>query len=127
MGSSLRPKSTRAKSVRPGKRPATRENRPQGQNSVASRGLRDAGGGPGGDRKPATRARHGHYASTLPARAVLERQDDIVGEEMSAGAGAAVRWVYLPDMRAMLLERVHAVHVALDPVSLMKASKAFTP
>jgi len=58
---------------------------------------------------------------------VLERQDDTVDEELSAGAEAAVGWVYLPDMTAMLLERVHAVHLALDSVNLMKASKAFRP
>jgi hypothetical protein len=34
---------------------------------------------------------------------------------------------YLPDITAMLLERVHAIHLALDSVNLTKASKAFRP
>jgi hypothetical protein len=58
---------------------------------------------------------------------VLEHQVDTVREELSTGAKAAVRWVYLPDITAMLLERVHAVHLALDSVNLMKSSKAFRP
>jgi hypothetical protein len=57
--------------------------------------------------------------------AVLERQDDTVGEELGAGTEPAVGWVYLPDMTAMLLERIHAVHLALDSVNLVKASRAF--
>jgi hypothetical protein len=56
---------------------------------------------------------------------VLEHQQDELGVELSARAEAAVEWVNLPDMTEMLLERVHAVHLALDSVSLAKALQAF--
>jgi hypothetical protein len=55
---------------------------------------------------------------------VLEHQEDSDGEELSA-AEAAVQWVNLPDMTAIVLERIHAVHLALDSVSLSRALKAF--
>jgi hypothetical protein len=56
---------------------------------------------------------------------VLEHRRDELGVELSAGAEAAVEWVNLPDMTEMLLERVHAVQLALDSVCLGRALKAF--
>jgi hypothetical protein len=56
---------------------------------------------------------------------VLEHQEDNGGQELSAGAEAAVGWVNLPDMTEMLLERVHSVHLALDSVNLARALQAF--
>jgi hypothetical protein len=56
---------------------------------------------------------------------VLEHQQDELGMELSAAAEAAVGWVNLPDLTAMVLERVHDVHLALDSVCLGRALKAF--
>ena len=126
MGSSLRPKSTRAKSVRPGKRPATRETGHKAEISSPS----EASKIPVGVQEEIEDQRRVLVTVTTLLHclhAVLERQDDAVGEELSADADAAMGWVYLPDMTAMLLERIHAVHLALDSVNLMKASKAFRP
>jgi hypothetical protein len=53
---------------------------------------------------------------------VLEHQQDELGVELSAGWEAAVGWVNLPDMTEMLLERVRAVHLALDSACLARAT-----
>ena len=58
---------------------------------------------------------------------LLEHQKDHGGEALSAGAKAAIRWANLPDMTEMLLERVHAVHLALDYVCLARALQSFKP
>ena len=126
MGSSLRPKSTRAKSVRPGKRPATRETSHKAEIWSPA----EVSKMPAGVQEEIENQRRVLVTVTTLLHclhAVLEHQDDAVGEELSAGATAAVGWVYLPDMTTMLLERVHAVHLALDSVNLMNASKAFRP
>jgi hypothetical protein len=39
----------------------------------------------------------------------------------------AVGWVELPDVTAMLLERLHSVHLALDSVSLNRAVRGRNP
>jgi hypothetical protein len=54
---------------------------------------------------------------------VLRRQIDDAGEDESDAVEDAVGWVELPDLTAMLLERVHQVHLALDSVSLKRALK----
>ena len=126
MGSSLRPKSTRAKTVRPGKRPAARETGRKAKIRSPSKGSEM----PVGIHEEIENQRRVLVTVTTLLHclnAVLEHQDDAVGGELSAGAEAAVGWVYLPDLTAMLLERVHAIHLALDSVSLMRASKAFRP
>ena len=126
MGSSLRPKSTRAKSARPGKRPATRETRRKAENSPPT----EVSNMPAGIQEEIENQRRMLVRITTLLHclhAALEHQDDTVGEELSPGVEAAVGWVYLPDTTAMLLERVHAVHLALDSVNLMRASKAFRP
>ena len=126
MGSSLRPKSTRAKSVRPRKRRAVRETSRKAENWSPA----EVSKMPMGAQEEIENQRRVLVTVTTLLHclhAVLERQDDTVGEELSTGADAAMGWVYLPDMTAMLLERIHAVHLALDSVNLMKASKAFRP
>lgn len=124
MGSSLRPKSTRAKSARPGKRPATRKTGRKAENWPPA-GVSKM---PVGAQEEIERQRRVLVTVTTLLHclhAVLERQDDSVGEELGDGTKAAVGWVYLPDMTAMLLERVHVVHLALDSMNLVKASRAF--
>ena len=126
MGSSLRPKSTRTKSVRPGKRPVTRES----DRNAEIRSSAEVSKIPMRAQEEIENQRRVlvRVITLLHClHAALEHQDDTVGEELSAGAETAVGWVYLPDVTAMLLERVHAVHLALDSVNLMKASKAFRP
>jgi hypothetical protein len=124
MGSSLKPKSTRAKSVRLRKRPANRETGGKAEISSPAEvskipvGVHEEIENQRGVLVKVTTLLHCLHA-------VLERQDVSGGEELSAVAGAPVGWVYLPDMTAILLERVHAVHLALDSVNLMRASKAF--
>jgi hypothetical protein len=50
--------------------------------------------------------------------AALERKQDHIDDELNPRLVAAVRWVGLPEITAILLERVHAVHLALDSVNL---------
>jgi hypothetical protein len=126
MGSSLRPKSTRAKSARPRKHLATRET---GRRAEIWSPAEVSKIRVGVQEEIENQRRVLVTVTTLLhcLHAVLEHQDDTVGEELNTGADAALGWVYLPDMTAILLERVHAVHLALDSVNLMKASKAFRP
>ena len=58
---------------------------------------------------------------------VLEHREGSVVEEPNRRTEAAVEWVSLPEMTAMLLERTHSVISALDTLNLTKASKAFKP
>ena len=58
---------------------------------------------------------------------VLEHREGSVVEEPNRRIEAAVEWVSLPEMTAMLLERTHSVISALDSLNLTKASKAFKP
>jgi hypothetical protein len=55
------------------------------------------------------------------------RLSDDAGEIESEAVEDAVGWVELPDMTAMLLERLHSVHLALDSVSLRQALKVSEP
>ena len=124
MGSSLRPKSTRAKSARPRKRRAIRETVREADNWSPA----EVSEMPVGAREEIENQRRLLVTVTTLLHClhtVLEHRVDTVGEELNTGAKAAVAWAYLPDMTAMLLERVHAVHLALDSVNLMKSSKAF--
>ena len=50
--------------------------------------------------------------------AALERKQDYIDDELNPPLVAAVRWACLPEITAMLLERTHAVHLALDSVNL---------
>jgi hypothetical protein len=54
---------------------------------------------------------------------VLRRQKYDNAEECPA-VELAEHWVELPDMSAMLLARLHSVHLALDSVSLRQAAQA---
>ena len=126
MGSSLRPKSTRAKSARPGKRPSIGETGRKAENRSPAK-VSEMPLGVQEEIENQRRARVRVTTLLHCLHAALEHQDGTVGEELSAGVEAAVGWVYLPDITAMLLERVHAVHLALDSVNLMRASKAFRP
>ncbi len=58
---------------------------------------------------------------------VLEHREGSVDEEPHRRIEAAVEWVSLPEMTAMLLDRTHSVISALDSLNLTKASKAFKP
>src|ERR1039458_4519088 len=58
---------------------------------------------------------------------VLEHREGSVVEEPNRRIEAAVEWVSLPEMTAMLLERTHSVISALDSLNLTKVSKAFKP
>ena len=124
MGSSRKPKSNRAKRVRPRKRlPAHKTRRKATRRSSAE--LPEI---PEGIREEIENQRGvlGTVITLLHSlHMVLEHQQDELGVELSAGAEAAVGWVNLPDMTEMLLERVHAVHLALDSVCLGRALKAF--
>jgi hypothetical protein len=58
---------------------------------------------------------------------VLEHREGSVVEEPNRCTEAAIEWVSLPEMTAMILERTHSVISALDSLNLEKASKAFKP
>ncbi len=124
MGASLSQKSTRAKSVRPGKRPPVHKTR----RKATHRSPAEDSDIPDGIREEIESQRRVlvTVATLLHClHVVLEHQEDDIGEELSASATTDVEWAYLPDMTAILLERVHAVHLALDSVSLIRALKAF--
>jgi hypothetical protein len=124
MGASLRQKSTQAKSVRPGKRPPTHKTRRKATN----RSPAEDPDIPDGIREEIESQRRVLVTVTTLLHClhvVLEHQVDDIGEELSVSAETEVELAYLPDMTAMLLERIHAVHLALDSVSLSRALKAF--
>jgi hypothetical protein len=58
---------------------------------------------------------------------VLRREVDYAGPDESVEVEDAVGWVELPDVTAMLLVRLHAIHLALDSVSLRQALQASKP
>lgn len=58
---------------------------------------------------------------------VLRGQTEDGGEEEPEAVKDALGWVELPDLTAMLLERLHSVHLALDCVSLKHATQASKP
>jgi hypothetical protein len=57
----------------------------------------------------------------------LKYQEDQIDEELDPRVEAGVRWVSLPEMTAMILERTHAVLSALDSSNLTKALWAAKP
>jgi hypothetical protein len=57
----------------------------------------------------------------------LEQPEDNGDEEMNPRIAAVVKWAYLPEMTAMLLERTDSVVSALDSVNLIKALAVFKP
>jgi hypothetical protein len=123
MGASRRPKPNGAKSVRPVKRSPTNKSRRKGKHPSPAE-LPEI---PEGIRIEIENQRGvlGTVTTLVQClHVVLEHQEDSDGEELSA-AEAAVQWVNLPDMTAIVLERIHAVHLALDSVSLSRALKAF--
>jgi hypothetical protein len=58
---------------------------------------------------------------------LLRRQTEDGGEEESEAVKDALGWVELPDLTAMLLQRLHSVHLALDCVSLKQLTPASKP
>jgi hypothetical protein len=124
MGSSRRPKSTRAKSIRPGKNSLTG----RGHRKSTNRSTADVPDIPDGICNEIESQRRALITIATLLRClhvVLELREDGVCEESTAGAEPIIELAYLPDMTAMALERVHAVHLALDSVSLTNVSKAF--
>jgi hypothetical protein len=124
MAASRKPQSTRAIRIRPGKRPPIRKTRrrhtkpSQTELPHIPEGLRVE-----------IEEQRGVLIAVMTLlhclHVVLEHQKDHGGEALSAGAKAAIRWANLPDMTEMLLERVHAVHLALDSVCLARALQSF--
>ena len=57
----------------------------------------------------------------------LEHREDPRSEGLNPCMEAAVRCASLPEMTAVLLERTHAVHSALDSSNLTNVLKAFKP
>jgi hypothetical protein len=126
MGSSRKSKSTRAKGARPPQRPA----RPGVSRKAVNRPLANVPEIPAGvEEEIESQRRVIVTVITLLhcLHVVLEQKDDTTDEEPNPRTDAAVKWVYLPDLTAMLLDRTHAILQALDSVSLIKASMAFKP
>jgi hypothetical protein len=125
MGSSRKSKSTRAKGARPAQRPT----RP-GVSQAVNRPLANVPEIPAGvENEIESQRRVLVTVITLLhcLHVVLEQKDDTPDGEPNPRTEAAVKWVCLPDLTAMLLDRTHAILQALDYVSLIKASKAFNP
>jgi hypothetical protein len=121
MGSSRKSKSTRAKSARP----PQRSTRPG-----VSRPLTNVPEIPAGvENEIESQRRVLVTVITLLhcLHVVLKQQDDIADDELNPRTTAALKWAYLPDLTAMLLDRTHAILQALDSVNLIKASTAFKP
>ena len=119
MGSSRKSKSTRDPSVRPGKRRAR-----QPHSGLSGRSSAEVPEIPEGLREEIEDQRDvlGTVMTLLHClHVVLTSQLDDSPEELSAGALAATGWVHLPDITVLLLERTHAVHLALDAACLTKA------
>lgn len=123
MGSPRRSKSTRAKGARSDERRATRES------------CRESPEIPPGLRNEIAKQR-GELVGVITLLHCLhvalekredEKQGDSGGEEMSPRVAAVVKWAYLPEMTAMLLERTDSVVSALDSVNLIKAIAVFKP
>jgi hypothetical protein len=58
---------------------------------------------------------------------VLRRQTEDGGEDEPEAVQDALGWVELPDLTAMLLQRLHSVHLALDCVSLKQVTPVSKP
>jgi hypothetical protein len=126
MGSSRKPKSTRAKNARPGERPPTREILPKTSNRAPAEALEIPPGV-----LVEIEDQRGVLVTVITLlhclHVVLQQREDSVDNELNPRIEAAARWASLPEMTAMLLERTHAVLSALDSVNLAKALKAFKP
>jgi hypothetical protein len=131
MGSSHRSKSTRAKRVRPGKRPPTHDSWRKSRHRSPFKGP-DIPEGIREEIESQRRVLVTVITLLLCLHGELEQQSDkVCGKsdtdgELSFGVEAAVQLVYLPDVTAMLMERVHDVHLALDSVSLLRAAHQAT-
>jgi hypothetical protein len=126
MGSSRKSKSTRAKGARPHERPT----RPGVSRKAVDQPLAPAPEIPdGAGREIESQRRVLITVITLLhcLHVVLEQREDNADEQFDPRIKTAVNWAYLPDLTAMLLERTHAIHLALDSVNLIKASKALEP
>ncbi len=55
---------------------------------------------------------------------VLRRETDYTSSDESTEFEDAAGWVELPNLTAILLVRLHAIHLALDSVSLRRAVQA---
>jgi hypothetical protein len=125
MGSSRKSKSTRAKGARPAQRPTS-----PGVSEAVNQPLADVPKIPAGVQKEIESQRCVLVTVITLLHClhvVLEQQNDTTDRAPNPRTEAAVKWVYLPDLTAMLLDRTHAILQALDYVSLIKASKAFEP
>jgi hypothetical protein len=126
MGSSGKSKSARDKSARPGERPPTRKILPeasiQAQAEVAEI--------PPGVIHEIDNQR-GVLVTVITLlhclHLALEHREDPRNEGLNPCMEAAVRCASLPEMTAVLLERTHAVHSALDSSNLTNVLKAFKP
>ena len=126
MGSSRRPKSTRATSASRGKHRPHHETRRKAKNRSRAK-LPEIPAGVENEIEKQRRVLVTVITLLHGLHVVLEQRDDSVGEECIGNGDAAVGWVYLPDITEMLLERIHAVHLALDSICLIRALKAFGP
>ena len=125
MGSSRESKSTRAKGARPAQHPT----RPGGGQAV-NQPLANVPEIPAGveDEIESQRRVLVTVITLLHClHVVLEQKDDTTDKQPNPRTTAAVNWVYLPDLTAMLLDRTYAILQALDSVNLIKASKALKP
>lgn len=120
MGSSRKSKSTRPKSVRPAKRRSTRGTggRTKGRSAIKYREIP-----PDIQEEIESQRRVLITVMTLLycLHVILEHRDDDLGDALSEKARISAELAYLPDMTGLLLDRVHAVHLALDSVTLTKA------
>ena len=126
MGSSHKPKSTRGKRARSGKRPRPRRIFSKASIRPPSEFLEIP---PGFLDKIEDQREALMIVITLLhcLHAVLHEREGRVNEHLNSRMEIAAKWVSLPEMTAMLLERTHAVISALDSMNLIKAIKKLKP
>lgn len=126
MGSSRKPKPGRAKGARPGQPPRIGKIFPTASNLAQAEALEIP---PGVLDEIESQRRVLVTVITLLhcLHIVLEHREDHLDEEPKPRIEAAVRWTYLPEMTAMLLERTHEVLSALDSNHLRNALKVPKP
>jgi hypothetical protein len=123
MGSLGKSRSLRAKIDCPGKRPLARKivakasNRAQAEALEFPRGLENE-----------IENQRGALVTVITLlhclHVALEHRQDHFDEKLNPYVEAAVRCASLPEITAMLLERTHAVHSALESINLTKALEA---
>lgn len=126
MGSSRKPKLVRAKSARPGQPPPAREMLLNASNQTQTEVP---------EIPPRVLDEIENQRSVLVTvitllhclHVVLEHRQDQIDEEPNPRIEAAVRWVSLPEMTILLLERTHDVLCALDSNNLRNALKVLKP